>query len=204
MISDSIINTLKPFKTPDPTKANNMIYLAIANAISTYITSVMAKCNYMVIGTTSIGIITTPFAATCLTPMAPTFLLPEYRVSSAMKLGKGELIWPNLFKNIGTHMSIVYQPWKCVPAIIAFPIAKIVTEHFAAVGTEFYQAINKIPPKVLYVDGDSGTRRIWDTFETYLRKAIVTTPPSVVQVSGFVGILPFTGVGTITFSTLIA
>ena len=201
MISDLILNGMKPCKE-NPETAVNLVHPVIANAISQYVTSLFSKALYLATGTVSLGPFTGPFAATCVSPLTPTFLFPEYKVKNAMTLGKGELIWPKLFANIGSHMEIVYKSWKCIPAIVAFPVCTFSTAHFASIGLQFYTHLQSLDAKVIDSLKEDSAKLIWDLFENYLHIAIKTTIPVIVQISGMVGCLVFNGAGTITFATL--
>lgn len=201
MIAQSLKKAFKPYEK-NPNDLNKIVYTAIATAISQYVTSKMSKCMYLVSGVTTSGAVTTPFAATCLTPMTPTFIMPPYRVKKAMKGNNGANAWPELFNQIGEHMKISYSAWKCAPAIIAFPVVSINTTHFRGIGTAFYSKLQSYDKNVLYNGKTDTVSMIWNDFESMLEKAIKTTLPIVTPVAGFVGVLPFTGQGTITFATL--
>lgn len=202
MIAEYITNTFNGFKNNPASLTSDIIYQTITTAINNYITKLMKSAIYIASGTTTVGVVTTPFVARCVQPLNPLYLMPVTNVSSAFKTDNGELCWPILFKNIGEYFRINYIQWQCIPEIIAYPEAIINTMHFYSIGEEFYKALHMLNSKILFESDIDPATRIWSMFETYLHKAIITTPPSTLFVSGFVGGAVFTGESIVAFNTL--
>lgn len=178
------------------------LYQALANAISAYVTQMMNRAWYMVEGVTTAGIVTSPFAGLFLHPMTPSFLMPFYRIELAFTTGTGAMIWETLFDQIGQHFKIVYSSWTTVPGIVATTIVPLNVDHFRSFGTSMYGTLQILPNDIITSVGGNGMKTIWDMFEEYLHVAIAMIPPAVVPIAGTVGILPFTGSGTITLTSL--